>query len=387
MRWLCDALIEKTGCQVIVKKLTEEIVESELVLASHAENVPLEDDSIEETILPLNKMFVDEDGQINPAVKRLIRRAKVYEQQGKSLKIVNDIRNVPLAALKRFLQRWPEKYASYIPMVRFLHAQKSPLERYSCMIFLEGMEVKGLYIADRLSFTEVGLYCGVTTRDVSGITEWMDIYYFRILWCQGIKKIYLGGAERQGVAYYIDKLLPQRTPYAVRTGLYKASKSTLSLSIRRATETDVSEIADLYKQAYNSATLLDEHWTKASARKFVTYFYRRQPDLFFIAKENGVLVGAVVAAVQPWWDGNHLVEGELFEAPGLADETVRKALLQELLTVARSKYHVVSWDTITPTLHEHPLSAFEELGFSEVPHWKAISGDINTILSRVSNPL
>ncbi|MBO7504680.1 GNAT family N-acetyltransferase [bacterium] len=44
----------------------------------------------------------------------------------------------------------------------------------------------------------------------------------------------------------------------------------------------------------------------------MSYWYDRQPDLFFVAEVDGRVVGGIVSGIKPWFDGNRLVDGELF---------------------------------------------------------------------------
>jgi hypothetical protein len=60
-----------------------------------------------------------------------------------------------------------------------------------------------------------------------------------------------------------------------------------------------------------------------------------------------------------------------------------KELPMTMLAHAREAYHVVAWDTITPNTPQHPLSAYTKLSFAEVSHWKAISGDLATIIEHL----
>ncbi|MBI4176413.1 MAG: hypothetical protein HY518_04355 [Candidatus Aenigmarchaeota archaeon] len=43
-------------------------------------------------------------------------------------------------------------------------------------------------------------------------------------------------------------------------------------------------------------------------------------DLQIVAEYNGKPVGAFVAGIKPWWDGNHLADGEIFVHPDCAEQ-------------------------------------------------------------------
>jgi ribosomal protein S18 acetylase RimI-like enzyme len=40
--------------------------------------------------------------------------------------------------------------------------------------------------------------------------------------------------------------------------------------------------------------------------------YEKQRNLFFVAEENEKVVGAIMSGVKPWFDGNRLIDTELF---------------------------------------------------------------------------
>ncbi len=385
LRKLCNELMKATGLRIVLKKLPPTFIASEISAEPYYdETTPLEDDSVPETMLRLDKLFIDEIGTLNPIAKRVARKVRTFVDRSKALTIIEDIRQVPLEALEQFLLHWPSKHDSYMPMVRFLCSQERVSHHYRTTVFIEGDNVKGLYIAEKMSLNDIGLYCGVTARNEPGITEWMDIYFFKQLYMEGCRTVYLGGAERQGIAHFCEKLLPYKPHYIMQAMLYKPIEpSSLEIKVELMTERQITPLSNIYRRAYNALDELGERWTKESAHKFISHFYRRQPDLIFIATLNDKIVGASMAAIQPWWDGNHLVEGEIFTDPDYRDKVIEKELLKKLLVTARDKYHVVAWDTLMPTVSEHPFGTYENIGFREIPHCKAISGDMSTLLARL----
>lgn len=389
LRELCDALVEATGYQVILKKLLPTILVTESTFEAEVQPgrtiLPLEDDSVAESLLRLDKLFINKSGVLNPVAKRVARKVHAFEIRGGRLTAVDDISQVPLSSVERFLRQWPEKYASYMPMIRYLHAKKDSLHFYRSMVFMDGDDVKAVYLAEKMSLQEIGLYCGVTARDEPGITEWMDVFFFKTLLREGSKIVYLGGAEREGIAHFCSKLIPYKPDYTVRATLYRPSRVTNSqVNIRLASHYDITPLSVVYRQAYNELDALGERWTRETAHTFISHFYRRQPDLFFVAEVNGTIVGGAVAAIQPWWDGNHLVEGEIFVDPEYgSDKDIEKNLLKQLLLAARDQYHVVAWDTLMPVVGKHAFAAYETIGFSEMPYVRAITADMSTMLDRL----
>ncbi len=381
----CNKLVEVTGLQVVLKKLLQEALTNPIPSKRLKNDKALEDDYTPETTLQLQKIFVTEEGGLNPAAERLIRKAHTFTRRGSKLEAVANINAVPFKKISRFLAHDKEKYASYISMIRYLRAYKTIPYNYKTLVFLRGGEVCAVYLAERLSLTELGLYCGVTSKDEQGITEWMDIQFFKKMFLEGLQTVYLGGSEKRGVSNFVNKLLPDRPSYSLEAVLYTPSASTdLEVSIRPATEQDLNCLAELYCASYNAMATLGEHWTKATAHRFITHFYRRQPDLFFVAQFKHEIVGGIVSAVQPWWDGNHLVEGELFVDPGYRHVGVERKLLKTLLARARDTHKAVAWDTFMPTTDEHPFGSYQKIGFTEVPHWTALTAETHKLLARLT---
>ncbi len=127
------------------------------------------------------------------------------------------------------------------------------------------------------------------------------------------------------------------------------------IHIRLAKHSDLNMLANAYQAAYNSIKGLGEKWTRSSALLFMQYLHKDQPDLFFVVEIDGKVVGATVATVRPWWDGNHLIGGELFIHPNFQRKGIGVQLVKKLFETATKKYNVVSWDTYTHKIYEHPL--------------------------------
>ena len=154
------------------------------------------------------------------------------------------------------------------------------------------------------------------------------------------------------------------------------------MNIRVFQTTDLQELAKVFASSYNREDI-EEHWTIESAEKLLHRFYELQPDLFFVAESDTALVGGTVAVVKPWWDGNHITDGELFVAPNAQGEGVDRKLLKKLFTESKSKYGAVSWDTFTHTYRDHPLKWYKSLGFSEIDKWTMIHGNIDEVLDKM----
>lgn len=155
------------------------------------------------------------------------------------------------------------------------------------------------------------------------------------------------------------------------------------INIRLASKNDLKEIAILNSNVYNKLKI-GEEWNAEGSEKLMEFFYKFQPDLFFVAKYKNVLVGAIVALVKPWWDGNHLTDGEFIVDTKYQRLGIGSKLLKKLFTVSKRKYKAKSWDTYTHRVHDHPLRWYKKIGFQETQNWVMISGKIDDVLPNLN---
>jgi len=154
------------------------------------------------------------------------------------------------------------------------------------------------------------------------------------------------------------------------------------INLRLATKKDLKILSEIYIIAYNSINI-GENWTFKSAYKLIEFLYEDQPDLFFVAEEKDKVVGGIVATVRPWWDGNHLIDGEIFVHPSYQKKGIGVKLIEHLFTAAKEKYNVVSWDTYAHKVYKEPLAWYKSLGFEEIKKWAMITGNVNKVLKIV----
>jgi len=157
------------------------------------------------------------------------------------------------------------------------------------------------------------------------------------------------------------------------------SKNIMNITIGHVKDSDFDQLSQIYCDAYNSLNI-GEQWDHASAQKLLRHLHKAQPDLFFVASCGEKIVGAITAIIKPWWDGNHLTDGELFVDPKSQSKGAGRLLIKALFAKAFDVYNAVSWDTFTHRVHEHPLSWYKKLGFKEIEQWVMIEGDVKKVL-------
>jgi len=157
-------------------------------------------------------------------------------------------------------------------------------------------------------------------------------------------------------------------------------KTDLSKGIRRIERKDLQSLAEVYDRVYSPDTFdVGERWTKETAYEMLGYWLKRNSDLAFLAEEEGRIVGGFLADVNPWWDGNHLVDGEIFVHPDHQGKGIGTKLLKFMFEYAVRKYNAVRWDTYT-VKGKYPLKWYKSLGFEEIKEWSMISADPREVL-------
>ncbi len=155
-------------------------------------------------------------------------------------------------------------------------------------------------------------------------------------------------------------------------------------TIRPVKQEDLPILAELFVKTYDHFDV-GEKWNVQSALDLLQYWFNRQNDLAFLSESEGVISGAFFASVKPWWDGMHLVDGEIFVDPDLQKKGIGSKLSVVMFEQAIEKYAAKVWDTYTFRNSEHPLSWYKKMGFKEIDEWVMISGDIDEALKVLKN--
>jgi len=151
------------------------------------------------------------------------------------------------------------------------------------------------------------------------------------------------------------------------------------LNIRPVKKEDLDVLGDIFAKVYEVFDV-GERWTIDSARALMRYWFNKQSDLAFLAEYDDKVVGGFLSGIKPWWDGNHLFDGELFVHPDFQDKKIGKALLKKLLTEAVKKYDAKIFDAFTFNGSDFPLSWYKKIGFHVITEWTMFSGNIEEIL-------
>jgi len=158
------------------------------------------------------------------------------------------------------------------------------------------------------------------------------------------------------------------------------------VKIRPIISSDLKRLAEIYAAVYRDFKT-GEEWSEEAAYKLLDYYFKKQPDLAFLAENDSELIGGFLSAIKPWYDGNHLFDGEIFVATDFQKKGVGSLLVKEMFKIALEKYQVVAWDAYTFSSFDHPLKWYKSLGFEVCPGLVMFSGDVSKALNKISHRL
>lgn len=148
-------------------------------------------------------------------------------------------------------------------------------------------------------------------------------------------------------------------------------------------EKDLETLAEIYVDLYNNS-VLQENWTKATAKNLLMYFYKQYPDLFLVAYYENVPIAAIMSVIKPWCDGTHLEDTEVFVNRKYQKNGIASELYKEHFNLAIRKYNAKVMEAHTYyDDNRYPLKWYEKLGFEIIDDWKIISGELENILKNL----
>lgn len=236
LRKLCQELRNITKLPIIIRKIDKELLD--LLCAKHPNEFStkidrrtfnLEDDSYEEQAVLSDSLFTKEL-EINPQAKLLFRKVKRFENSQIEItkrcwdKSHTQITPSRLELINNLSGGNAGKINSYRPMITEGLLKQGLKDNYISCIYYSNNDSKihGFYLGEGVSQRKFGLYCALSSTAHPGITEWMDVDFFRGIVDSGFNIITLGGAENHGVYNYIKKLLPVSAPQRMFSMIYIA---------------------------------------------------------------------------------------------------------------------------------------------------------------------
>ena len=110
----------------------------------------------------------------------------------------------------------------------------------------------------------------------------------------------------------------------------------------------------------------------------------QQPDLFFIAEDDGKVVGGVWGRIVPWRGGLHLKDADMAVSPEYRKQGISKILLSKIISEALEKYNIVEVSGVAHGGKEFPMSYYEKIGLKKT-NWVFIYGDPHEMLEKLTD--
>lgn len=150
------------------------------------------------------------------------------------------------------------------------------------------------------------------------------------------------------------------------------------LIIRKSRRQDIEQLTKVYKRAYGRSKD-GEDWSIQRARALLEFYFKLKTFIGLTAIVDSKIVGAFFSFIKPWYDGDHLGEGELFVDPDYQHRKIGMKLFLEMNMIAKKK---------GCTIHELIVYGsiarwYKRLGIKE-SGLKHMQGKIKDIVRRMS---
>jgi GNAT superfamily N-acetyltransferase len=143
------------------------------------------------------------------------------------------------------------------------------------------------------------------------------------------------------------------------------------LKIRKVRKRDLLELSRVYAQIYRKHDV-GERWSAPAAQKMLGWYLKSTPDLAYLAEYKGKIVGGFFVVLKPYWDGNHLIEGEIFVHPGYQKRGIGSMLMERVLARSIKKHNAIVWEPFVFSW-DYPLKWYRSLGFKKAGNRGLIS--------------
>ena len=156
------------------------------------------------------------------------------------------------------------------------------------------------------------------------------------------------------------------------------------IEIKLAEKKDLTQCAEILRDVYNN-NVLSEGWTNESSNTICEFYFKLNPDLFFVAKNEDEVVGFTFSYIKPWADGNQLMVEELSVKESYINQKIASKLLRTLVETAKQKYNITCVNGTTYNgENKMPFSWYERIGFKKVEDLFLIEGNPNDIIEKIN---
>lgn len=151
------------------------------------------------------------------------------------------------------------------------------------------------------------------------------------------------------------------------------------MQYRLARADDLSDLAQIYCSLFTNPTL-DENWSQEAALKLLQYFYTLNPEIFVVATIDDRPIGAIMSLVKPWYDGNRLIETEVFVQSEYQKAGIGSQLFLEHFRLATEKYKAKTIEAHTyEEADGYPLNWYRKQGYKVAQDLFVIEGEVKQV--------
>ncbi len=151
-----------------------------------------------------------------------------------------------------------------------------------------------------------------------------------------------------------------------------------NIKIRKTKKSDIKTLSRIYKDVYE-AERYGEKWNVKKAETLLRFYFNQKTFIGLTALYEGKVCGAFFSCVKPWWDGDHLAEGELFIGPRYQKKGIGTELYAAMMKTAYQKGCIIH----ELVAYKKPSEWYKKIGFKET-ELKYLSGNIKEIITRLS---
>jgi len=156
-------------------------------------------------------------------------------------------------------------------------------------------------------------------------------------------------------------------------------KTLENLAIRQTTSEDLEKLSQMYPSIYSDT---DEAWSEKASFELLHFYFSLPTFLGLTAIYENEVVGAFFAYIKPWWDGNHLGEGELFIEPSHQRMGIGSMLYLEMMKLADKK-GCVQQDLLT-YIGKPADNWYKRIGFKETGQTH-LTGNIKEVMEKLES--
>ncbi len=155
-------------------------------------------------------------------------------------------------------------------------------------------------------------------------------------------------------------------------------------TIKLVEKKDIEILSDIFSKTFSEADR-EKSWDVEHSKKYLLYWLKKQPDMFFAAFNNeGNPIGAMVVNIKPWRTGARCTDAVIFVGAEYQRQGIAKLLFKKVIKEAMSKYEATRFEAATFADKEFPLNWYKKIGITPDEHTVMIKGKCADILSKLS---